>query len=334
MLPRLLVSVRSLSEAMAAVRGGVSILDIKDPSSGPLGRAAANIAAEITCAIRESGSGIPVSVALGEIIEWQGEFTSDQEAWRRLLSEACPVAFCKLGPSQLGDVESSDHPSLVLGQDKAFGLEVVDLAKDPLAAGPLARSTTRNSKLDEALGWEVVFRTVRERLTASPLPSGEKLQAPVSARLVDHFPDTSENFPTSFELPGGFGGVSGPSWIAVSYADWQRSRSPSPMQILQASVEQGYYGLLLDTWKKDGAGLLSWCSIRELSQLRAVTREYGMQLALAGQLTASDLNSLVDISPDIIAVRGAVCHHGLRTSEVSESLVRDFVSSIRQHHWA
>ncbi len=40
---------------------------------------------------------------------------------------------------------------LVLCQDKEFGLEVVDLAKDPLAAGPLARSTTRNSKPDKAL---------------------------------------------------------------------------------------------------------------------------------------------------------------------------------------
>ncbi len=41
--------------------------------------------------------------------------------------------------------------ALVLRQDKEFGLEVVDLAKDPLAAGPLARSTTRNSNLDKAL---------------------------------------------------------------------------------------------------------------------------------------------------------------------------------------
>jgi hypothetical protein len=40
---------------------------------------------------------------------------------------------------------------LVLRQDQEFGLEVVDLAKDPLAAGPLARSTTRNSNLDKAL---------------------------------------------------------------------------------------------------------------------------------------------------------------------------------------
>jgi hypothetical protein len=35
-------------------------------------------------------------------------------------------------------------------QDKKFGVEVVDLAKDPLAAGPLARSTTRNSNPDKA----------------------------------------------------------------------------------------------------------------------------------------------------------------------------------------
>jgi hypothetical protein len=42
----------------------------------------------------------------------------------------------------------------VLRQDKEFGLDVVDLAKDPLAAGPLARSTTRNLNLDEALGLE------------------------------------------------------------------------------------------------------------------------------------------------------------------------------------
>jgi hypothetical protein len=42
----------------------------------------------------------------------------------------------------------------VLRQDKEFGLVVVDLAKDPLAAGPLARSTTRNSSLHKALVFE------------------------------------------------------------------------------------------------------------------------------------------------------------------------------------
>ena len=38
-----------------------------------------------------------------------------------------------------------------MSQDKEFGLEVVDLAKDPFDAGPLARSTTRSLILDKAL---------------------------------------------------------------------------------------------------------------------------------------------------------------------------------------
>jgi hypothetical protein len=42
----------------------------------------------------------------------------------------------------------------VLHQDKEFGLEVVDLAKDPLAAGTLARSTTQNLNHDKAPGYE------------------------------------------------------------------------------------------------------------------------------------------------------------------------------------
>jgi hypothetical protein len=41
--------------------------------------------------------------------------------------------------------------SHVRRQEKDFALEVVDLAKDPLAAGPLARSTTRHSILANAL---------------------------------------------------------------------------------------------------------------------------------------------------------------------------------------
>jgi hypothetical protein len=41
--------------------------------------------------------------------------------------------------------------SVVLRQDKEFELEVVDLAKDPLAAGPLARSTARNLNLEKAV---------------------------------------------------------------------------------------------------------------------------------------------------------------------------------------
>jgi hypothetical protein len=53
--------------------------------------------------------------------------------------------------SRMALVRLDQHRWLALRQDNEYRVEVVDLAKDPLAAGPLARSTTRNSNLDKAL---------------------------------------------------------------------------------------------------------------------------------------------------------------------------------------
>lgn len=51
-LPRgLLVSVRSPAEALAAMRGGAAIVDVKEPLAGPLGRAEPEVCAEIGVAI-------------------------------------------------------------------------------------------------------------------------------------------------------------------------------------------------------------------------------------------------------------------------------------------
>lgn len=66
-MARLLVSVRSTEEAHAALAGGASILDVKEPERGPLGRASF----ETWRAIRRvAPPEIPLSVALGELREW------------------------------------------------------------------------------------------------------------------------------------------------------------------------------------------------------------------------------------------------------------------------
>jgi hypothetical protein len=57
-----------------------------------------------------------------------------------------PLAFsavpgCSRGFRQVLSAESGKK-DLLLRQDRTFRLVVVDLAKDPLNAGPLARSTT------------------------------------------------------------------------------------------------------------------------------------------------------------------------------------------------
>lgn len=69
-IPALLVSVRNADEAMAALDGGCDILDIKDPSRGPLGMAASDEIAAIVAARNAMSSSVPVSAALGELHEW------------------------------------------------------------------------------------------------------------------------------------------------------------------------------------------------------------------------------------------------------------------------
>ncbi len=68
--PQLLVSVRNAIEAAVALAGGCDVLDVKEPSRGPLGMADTATIAAIVELARASDSGVPVSVALGEAAEW------------------------------------------------------------------------------------------------------------------------------------------------------------------------------------------------------------------------------------------------------------------------
>ncbi len=65
---QLLVSVRSADEARWARTEGVSLIDVKEPSRGPLGRADDAV---ITAIIEEVEGRRPVSAALGELREFQ-----------------------------------------------------------------------------------------------------------------------------------------------------------------------------------------------------------------------------------------------------------------------
>lgn len=94
---RLLVSVRSVDEALAAVEGGADLVDVKEPARGPLGRADLSTWRAIRAALPPR---VPLSVALGELPEW----APDPRAAARRLGLDRPeawagVAFAKVGPA-------------------------------------------------------------------------------------------------------------------------------------------------------------------------------------------------------------------------------------------
>jgi uncharacterized protein (UPF0264 family) len=64
---KLLVSVRSAEEALAALEGGADLIDVKEPFWGSLGKAEDEV---IVGVVRAVGSRRPVSAAMGELVEF------------------------------------------------------------------------------------------------------------------------------------------------------------------------------------------------------------------------------------------------------------------------
>lgn len=98
---RLLVSVRSVDEAMRALAGGADILDIKEPNLGSLGMADLSVIHDIVDLMQHRRAEIPLSAALGELADWIGRDD--------IPTIPSGVQFAKLGLS--GMAERTDWPA-------------------------------------------------------------------------------------------------------------------------------------------------------------------------------------------------------------------------------
>ena len=93
MSPRLLVSVRSVHEALAAARAGAHFIDLKEPASGALGGLPPRRIARIVQALRALHPGARISATIGDV-----PATSRDEILRRVSAvSACGVDYVKVG---------------------------------------------------------------------------------------------------------------------------------------------------------------------------------------------------------------------------------------------
>ena len=237
-LPALLVSVRNLADARAAIEGGCDRLDVKEPLRGPLGMADARVIAEIAAFSLQAAAFLPCSVALGEIHESQ--------------QVDAPFAL----PKGVSDIK----------------------------LGP--------ARLDTPQRWADGWRHALRRFHCETRGSVRR--------------------------------------VAVAYADWPAAGALSPERILATAIEVGSDAFLIDTHGKNAGNLLDALSPRELARLSDRTRRAGMTLALAGSLRLEHLAALVDVRPDVIAVRGAACEGQCRSSGVSAACVRRLKSAISE----
>lgn len=132
----LLVSVRSVAEAQEAVAGGAAIIDVKEPSRGPLGRADA----DVTAAIAEAIAGrAQLTVACGELVAGERAIAAHIESLTTQLVAAglsFPEAV-KVGPSGLSlDRWRSAHERLSAIVSEPIELVAVAYADWQLAKAP------------------------------------------------------------------------------------------------------------------------------------------------------------------------------------------------------
>jgi (5-formylfuran-3-yl)methyl phosphate synthase len=208
------------------------------------------------------------------------------------------------------------------------GVDLVDLkeprrgalgAVDWEVAAEVASLAGRRTPLSMALG-ELMDVGTDAYLTIPPGVAYVKLGmagAAIHADWPRRWRDALATLPT-FAAP-----------VAVVYADWRAAQAPSPNDVLAQGRELGCGALLVDTWRKSAGGLLECIAVRELAELLSGARAGGMLGVVGGSLTWDTVGPVLDLAPDYVAVRGAVCH-GSRLAALDGKLVEQWVERVHR----
>lgn len=142
--PRLLVSIRSASEAAAAAAGGADWIDLKEPRQGPLGAVSGEVARLV---VQAHGGRLPVSAAAGELCDWP------RSSARHLLLTP-GISLLKLGMAGLRDVYWRDQWLQARAEINAAGkdLAAVIYADAELARSPRAEEIVEFA-IERGAGW-------------------------------------------------------------------------------------------------------------------------------------------------------------------------------------
>lgn len=122
--------------------------------------------------------------------------------------------------------------------------------------------------------------------------------------------------------------------VAVYYADEDRANSPEFNDVLEVAGQLDCRYLLIDTFDKSGGSVFHHWNVSELIAFRNLVKDAGLQFALAGSIRHHHLPAVGQINPDIVAIRGAICHSD-RTGEIDLTLLHSFRCELSQqfrHH--
>ena len=98
--------------------------------------------------------------------------------------------------------------------------------------------------------------------------------------------------------------------VAAAYAEAAALGSIEPVVLPEVAALSEADGCLIDTFTKDGRTLFDHLDPGAVSDFVAACRRRGLLCGLAGSLGLDHLPLLLELGPDVIGVRGAICEGG------------------------
>ncbi|MGH8750355.1 MAG: (5-formylfuran-3-yl)methyl phosphate synthase [Burkholderiales bacterium] len=206
----------------------------------------------------------------------------------------------------LVSVKSLEEARLALGA----GADILDL-KDP-AQGALG--ALPHVLVAEIVTWVNHRKPVSATLGDLPMDPELLTQAvrPMAATGVDYV--KVGFFEACRDCATALGAMSGDArLVAVLFAD----REPD-FDLLPVLARAGFAGVMLDTADKQGGGLRTRLGLAALHEFVTRARKLRLLTGLAGSLALEDISELLQLEPDYLGFRGAVCKKTGRNGDIDK----------------
>jgi (5-formylfuran-3-yl)methyl phosphate synthase len=99
--------------------------------------------------------------------------------------------------------------------------------------------------------------------------------------------------------------------------------------VLPTLAAAGFAGAMLDTMDKSAGSLTKCCAVPMLGDFVRQGRDRGLLTGLAGSLGEADIEPLLELEPDYLGFRGALCLNAQRRSPLDPCRVGSVLKCLR-----
>lgn len=117
--------------------------------------------------------------------------------------------------------------------------------------------------------------------------------------------------------------------VAVAYLDHASCGAPDITQVVNAAIEFKCHAVLMDTYRKNNGNLFAQMPPSQIKKHIDRIQSNSMLAVVAGSIDNQSLSHVLQLAPDLVGVRGALCKTS-RTDEICANKLKSFVKQIQE----